>query len=258
MNMWIKLTAEESHDFQIPWEVANSASSHFYSTATLSNLYFDGSWPLLGFTFHEQTPNVVAFQPCRVDFDFINNFDDYDPLNELIGHNITLNRQELLGLIGVLEDISHEFSTARARPFTTLNPLTPLQHKQFRIPWMPKDSRQRVLMQTERPQTNETDPETINLIILSSIQNLTFKSSFKPITTYRYHFQVCEFTPHDLLNESFDPLQHATNRINLESRSVRELAKVIRDFMLEDYGAENSTLSYTPLTTPKSDVPYRW
>lgn len=246
MNMWIRLSAEESHDFQIPWDVAKSSLTQFFSTATLTNLYFDGSWPLLGFKFDSKNPHTVCFQPCRVDFDFINEVDDYNPLEEGLGHKISLNRRELIDLISILEDIAQDMAAGYERPFRTLTPLTPLQHHQFRIPSQQKETiNQRVFIQTAPLFNQSAENPQITLVILSSLQ---IKSRSHQNSPRRFHLQVCQFNKCDLLNESFNPLQHAKNSITLDSRGVREIATLLRNFMCDE---ETSTsLFNVSLPTP--------
>ncbi len=239
MTMWIKLSAEESHDFQIPWDVASSQYTQFYSTATLSNLYVDQAWPLLSFTFQKENPQVVSFQPCRVDFDFINEIEDYNPLEEIIGHKISLNRREYFDLIGLLEEVSHDMSATYKRPLNSLKLLTPLQHKQFRIPWnSDKNERQRVFIQTNKPKAADQSQNMITLIILKATSATPFKNHFNQIPGTKYQIQICEFSEHDLLNDSFNPFQHATNNISLNSRGLREFAKILREFMDEEMEIE--------------------
>ena len=248
MTMWIKLSPEETHDFQVPWDVASSQQTQFYSTATLSNLYVEQRWPLLSFSFIKENPQIVSFQPCRVEFDFINEVEDYNPLEELIGHKTALNRREYLDLIALLEEVSHEMSASYKRPLNALKRLTPLQHKQFRIPWkIKKGTKQWVFIQTNKPTSQTASQPPITLIILTSANNTSFTNHFNQIPATKYQIQICSFSEHDLLNNSFDPLQHATNNIEFNSRGLREFAKVLREFMDEQYQAE---LFPTPFFIP--------
>ncbi|MEM7333985.1 MAG: hypothetical protein AAF490_18010 [Chloroflexota bacterium] len=240
MTMWIKLSPEETHDFQVPWEVASSQNTQFYSTANLSNLYVEQRWPLLNFTFHKDNPQVVSFQPCRVEFDFINEVEDYNPLEEFIGHKISLNRREYVDLIGLLEEVSHDMSASYKRPLNALKRLTPLQHKQFRVPWNAKiNSRQRVFIQADKPSPQNGYQPLITLILLTASNETPFHNHFNQVPATKYQIQICEFSEHDLLNEFFDPLQHATNSIDFNSRGLREFAKVLREFMNEENQHDN-------------------
>ena len=257
MTMWIKLSPEETHDFQVPWEVASSQHTQFFSTATLSNLYVEQRWPLLSFTFLKDNPQIVSFQPCRVEFDFINEVEDYNPLDEMIGHKISLNRREYLDLIALLEDVSHEMSASYKRPLNALKRLTPLQHKQFRIPWQTqKNKRQRILIQTNKPTLQNGRQPLITLIILTGINEPHVANHLNQIPPTKYQIQICEFSEHDLLNDSFDPLQHATNHIDFNSRGLREFAKVLREFMNEDNYIEN--LSSSLFTSTKLHPSYQY
>lgn len=238
MSMWIKLTPQEAHDFQIPWKMASSVRHHFYSTATLANLYFNGRWPLLGFAFDQESEETVSFQVCEVDLRFINEVNAYNPLDSHIGQGLLLNQPELVNFISILDNIAFDLSQPDQRPLECFNLLSVQECQHYRLPYDFKtDLKQIAFSFTSESDSNGTKT---NLIVLTEKTAVFHPNADQPQMA-KYQLQLCSFEEKALLDESFMPLADGDSQIEMTRETVKEFACILHQI---------SSANASPLTTP--------
>lgn len=231
MNIWVRLSPDQTHDFQVPWDIANQPQNQFYSTATLNNLYFDGPWLLLSIRPVSEMAHVVSFQPCIVEFHYINEFDAYNPLHHACGQSLSLSRRERLGLAELLGEYGAQMMTAEQRPFAPFTPLHVDQWSAFHLPTSGQWHKRTVYIQTTDPIGDQRPfPMTTLLVVTKAAAT---NGRFAATSALQTHLQLCQFPTHALQQPQYNPLTTAQGKVELDAAGMRALSQIIAQSAIE-------------------------
>lgn len=234
MNIWFKLSPDQVQDYQVPDPIANAPTNSFYSTTPLSNLYHDGPWLLLSFQAMAKRPFVVTFQPCAVEFSFINEFKAFNPLSTAAGGKITLIREEMNGLVELLNSYAAQMPTGKPRAFNTFEQIEPAQWENFHIYTnLHLTARQRVYLQVHDPAADLRDESLVSMIVVTIPPVGATTRGFRRHEVTQYTIAFRQFSLSQLSDPKFSPLEQAVSRIELDRYGLIELALLLQD-ILED------------------------
>jgi len=245
MNIWFKLSPEQAQDYQVPDTVAQEPANSFYSTTPLKNLYHDGPWLLLSFQAVHDLPAVVTFQPCAVEFSFINEFDSFNPLAAAEGGKLLLNREEVDGLTELLDSYAVQMPNGTFRTFDTFEKIDQSQWENFHIYANPTlAARQQVFLQVHDPAADARKESLVSLIVITTPPVGTISRGFRRQTNLQYTIAFRQFSLSQLSDPLFSPLEEAVSRIELDRYGLIELAmllqKVVEDTNQFPFGLNES------------------
>lgn len=234
MNIWFRLSPEEVEDFQVPAPVAHASKNKFFGTAPLTNLYFDGPWLLLSFQEFQPCSAVVTFQPCAIEFSFINEFERFNPLAEMESSTLNLSRQETQGLIDLLTTLATQMPNNRQHIQPAFTQIDPSQWTHFHLTPTPDLlSRQKVYLQTRDPAVESRESTMVSLIILTTPLQTCTRRGFSRRQPLRYQVQLRQFSLDALQDPEFDPITQGHNGVELDRYSLLDLADVLQSTLKE-------------------------
>ncbi|KAA3659251.1 MAG: hypothetical protein DWQ04_22920 [Chloroflexi bacterium] len=254
MNIWFKLSPDQTTDFQVPWSIASAPESSFYSTMPLKNLYHSGPWLLLSLQSFVERPSIVTFQPCTVKLSYINEFDSFNPLHTVQGGQLNLNGAEISGLVELLVNYADQMPNGHVRPQYTFEEIKPDQWDNFHLYEDPATSaRQRVFLQVHDLAADLRQEPLVSLIVIktapfneASSQRLGCTNS----VTYSVAFR--QFSIAHLSDPQFSPLNQAVSRIDLDKYGLVELAMLLQKIMGDKPHFPLSDKEIRPFASPNA------
>ncbi len=232
MNIWFKLSPDETSDFQVPWEIASAPESSFYSTMPLVNLYHSGPWLLVSLQRVVERPFIVTFQPCTVKLDYINEFESFNPLHTVQGGQVSLNRAEINGLIELLVSYADQMPNGHVRSLQTFEEIKPEQWDNFHLYEDPAISaRQHVFLQVHDPVADLRDEPMVSMVVVKTTPVKTSAQEYCGPYHASYNVTFRQFSLAQLGDPQFSPLSQAVNRIDLDKYGLVELAMLLQKIM---------------------------
>jgi len=232
VNIWFKLSPDQTTDFQVPWKVASAPESSFYSTMPLTNLYHSGPWLLLSLQSVVERPSVVTFQPCTVKLSYINEFESFNPLNAVQGGQLNLNSDEINGLVELLVNYADQMPNGHVRPQYTFEEIKPEQWENFHLYEDPAISaRQRVFLQVHDLAADLRDDPLVSMVIIKTAPNEAGAHRFGDTNNISYSVAFRQFSLAQLGDPQFSPLNQAVSRIDLDKYGLVELAMLLQKIM---------------------------
>ena len=232
MNIWFKLSPDQTTDFQVPWEIASAPESSFYSTMPLKNLYHSGPWLLLSLQSVGERPFIVTFQPCTVKLSYINEFESYNPLHTVQGGQLNLNREEINGLIELLVTYADQMPNGHVRPQHTFEEIKPEQWDNFHLYGDPAISaRQRVFLQVHDLAADLHDEPMVSMVVIKTAPMATGAQGFRTKNHASFSVAFRQFSLAQIGDPQFSPLNQAVSRIDLDKYGLVELAMLLQKIM---------------------------
>ena len=218
MPAWIQLPAEKAHSFyRVPLELAATDCNYFYGAAH-DPRDADGPWPLLAFLRERNRPGVMMFHIYTIEAEELA-VEAFNPLAQPCGY-LSLDGETLAGLAKVLSSLAAKLTQGPGgvRPMFRQIDESKLADLGLHPDSFP-DSNDQYYHQIYDPlaAAGETSNQTIML----------FSSGQPSQPSSRFYFKIAQYPQQAVEDPSFDVLDDALPRINLDRGGMEELARLL-------------------------------
>jgi hypothetical protein len=229
MKSWIQLFADTVHTYYgVPIEVATGEDNTFFGLEH-HPLDLDGPWPILALLQDRVRPDVVIFQVFSVLPEALE-LESFNPLTGKGGY-LSLNQQELAGLVSLLQMYAQQLPPARRSTQSMFGKIEDSRLSDFHLhpEWFPHTKRYHYY-QIYDPLAESTESSIDTILILST------GHTGPPEVPSNLFFQIAQFPKQALQDQSFTPLDHALSRIHLDRSGMQELASLLQAHLDQLYG----------------------